>query len=370
MPVENLEKPAAELPPQLRSALEAGIDPSELGAMNSGGMGINIPINLSNWRHLTADQQEALAWMHQVAITDGMKWTDVEQATGYDKTTMFRVLKGTYEGSWDKICRAISSFRKLYEKRGKVQANVFADNRLYRQMEWILDYTLASNGCTMILGESGVGKTACAKEWQRRNNHGRTVLVEGLPIGGAHSLLRSIARAVGVNCSVSSSQMLDSVIRAFNPNRVLIVDEIQHYLPTAGKHPIALEMIRRIRDISGCSLAYLGTVRVRQQLKESGNAYMYEQITGRTSKPFILTDTLTEDDVLPIVRQYVAKPSDKLKEVLVAWANDRDLGRLRYVVEALRFGSRLASDQKQELNEKHIFAGHTLRERQQFGGAR
>jgi len=370
MPVENLETLETELPPQLRSAMDAGIDPSELGQINAANTGIAIPMNLANWKHLPQEQQDLLAWLHQIAITEGMGWTELAAAVNYDKTTMFRVLKGTYEGSFDKVCRSIASFKRLWEKRRKVQAAVFADNRTFRQMEWILDYTQGSNGCTMILGESGVGKTACAKEWQRRNGMGRTVFVEGLPIGGANSLLRLIAGAVGVSRTASATQMLDSVIRAFNPNRILIVDEIQHYLPTSGKMPVALEMIRRIRDISGCSLSYLGTVRVRQQLTQAGNSYMYEQITGRTSKPFVLTDTLTEDDVLPIARQYIPKPSDKLTEVLVAWANDRDLGRLRYVVEALRFGSRLASDQRQELNEKHIFAGHTLRERQQFGGAR
>lgn len=322
---------------------------------------INIPLNLRVWDHLAQEHQEQLAWFHQSALTDEMDWDEVEDALSYDKSTIFRVLKGTYDGSWDKIVSAIKSWRRLREKKGGIQGVEFVPNRIAREVEWILDYTMAGEGCAMMLGEAGVGKTICTKAWAHENNHGRSVLVEAMPVGGSKGLLRQIARAVGVNHTLTMVDMVESVVRAFNRHRILIIDEIQHHLPKASANrPVALELMRRIRDLSGCALVLIGTVRVRQELEGSGG-YMYEQITGRTSKPFFLPSELNEEDVLPIVKQFLKRPTDKFTEVAVSWANDRPLGRLRYVVESLRFASRLAVERKRDLTEEMVFAAHQLR---------
>lgn len=357
---ETQEHIAPEPPPV--SAAEARASTTREGARR-----IAIPLNLTVWRDLPEEYQQQLAWFHQSALNDDLDWEEVAQTIDYDKTTVFRVLKGTYEGSWEKIIAAIRSYRKLREKKAKSAFVEYVPNRIAAEVNWILDYTLTSEGCSMILGEAGVGKTICGKAWCRENNHGRSVFVEAMPCGGSRGLLKQIARQCGVNHSLNLVDMTDSVVRAFNKNRILIIDEIQHHLPkNTSSRPVALELIRRIRDLSGCALVFIGTVRVRQELEGNGS-YMYEQITGRTSKPFYLPSELVEGDVLPIVKQFIKRPSPKFMEVMVAWANDRPLGRLRYITEALRFAHRLATEKGREYTEELVYAAHQLRSRK--GGA-
>jgi hypothetical protein len=95
---------------------------------------------------------------------------------------------------------------------------------------------------------------------------------------------------------------------------------------------------------------------------------MFEQVIGRTGRPFYLPADFTEDDILPILTQFVKRPSSEFREVMLAWANDREIGRLRYVVDMLTFASKIAHDQNKPLTEEMVLAGHQLREKRSKRG--
>lgn len=348
-----------------------GVSPvsaSEQAEASSTHARINIPLNLENWKPLDEATRDQLAWFHQYILAEHLGYEEVERALGYDGSTIFRVLKGTYEGSWPNVIRAIRKFRaevdslkKLEARRGSLQRCAFVENRVSKRVAWILGYTLDRAGASLVLGEGGVGKTACLKAWSNDNNHGRSVVVESLPIGGAKGLLRQIAEKVGVNKNLNTHQMIEAVVRAFNDTRILIVDEIQHHVPLGVRTtPTALEMVRRIKDLSGCALAMFGTVRVTSDL--SRTPYFYEQIMRRTGKPYYLPDTFEETDVLPMVKQFIPRPTGRFMEVMLAWSNDRELGRLNYIVDMLTFASKLAHDNKKPLTEEMVLASHQMRE--------
>lgn len=366
MKAPSLETPKIELPVTRSEAAEA----------SSAHSRINIPLNLNNWKDLPADQVEQLQWFHQFILAEGKSWEQTENAIGYDKSTIFRILKGTYEGSWKNIAAAIKKYRadiaslqRLETMRGAIAKVVFAENRVTKRINWILDYTLARARSSLILGEGGIGKTVGAKQWSTDNNHGRSVFVECMPIGGAKGLLRQIAERVGVNKNLNMVQMLEAVTRAFNDTRILILDEIQHHVPQSPKaQPIALEMARRIKDLSGCGLAMFGTIRCDASLK--AQPYLYEQIMRRAGKPYYLPDTFEESDILPIITQFFKRPSRQFVDVMIDWSNDREAGRLNYLVDMITFASKIAHDSKKELTEEMVLAGHNLRVKRSHGDER
>lgn len=345
------------------------IEKSLAAEASSAHSRINVPLNLQNWKDLPAEIVEQLTWFHQHALNEGLSWNDLETALEYDHSTIFRVLKGTYEGSWTNVIKSIKSYRRLMASRASVQVAHFTKNPIYQRMAWALDYIFARGGCGLIIGEAGMGKTVCGKHWCHENNDGRSVFIECLPVGGAKGLLRQICEKVGANQNASLPSMLQMVARAFNKNRILVLDEAHQLLPGDMRgRPIVLDMVRRIHDLSGCALALIATERFEHDMKRT--RYMFEQIIGRTGKPFTLPNEFSASDVLPLVKQFIPDPSDKFVETMVLFSNDRDGGRLRYVVDCLSFASKIANDQRKKLTEEIVLAAHAMRERQANGKRR
>lgn len=331
---------------------------SDAAEASSAHARINVPLNLENWKHLDPGTQQELLWFHQHALDTKLDWEACCDALNYDRSTVFRILKGTYEGSWKNILKAIESYRKIIETRGTIQQNEFAENGISKLIFSGLRYAMANNSITLIVGESRMGKSTCAKVWRDRNNHGRSVFVTVPPYGGTKALLRAIAQAIGVNANLPVPQMLAAIYRGFNRNRILILDEAHRLLPGDRRtNPINLEIVRDIHDLTGCALALLATERFNMELRKS--EYQFEQLLGRIGMPIRLPKRLKESDILPILIQYIPEPSDTLISEALRIAND--LGRLGILVELLKVGSRMAAKDKKKLTETHIFAAIKLR---------
>lgn len=338
----------------------AAADNADAAEASSAHARVNIPLNLDNWRQVPAEVQESLLWFHQHVLDERLTWPQATEALGYERTVVFRALKGTYEGSWANIHKAIQSYKRIAIERAGIQRAGFADNSISRLIHAGLDYAMANNSITLVVGESGQGKTVACEAWRDRNNHGRSVLVEVPPIGGSRALLRCLAEAVGVNRSQPQDQMLEALVRAFNPNRMLIIDEARRLLPadTRGDvSPVKLEVIRYLHDRTKCAVALIATQRFDDTLKKL--SYQYEQVLGRIGQPVRLFRKVERKDTLPIVGQYLKRPSERVLALCDEIANQQ--GRLRVMGELFKVASRIASKSKQPLAEDHFFKAYALR---------
>lgn len=339
---------------------DAPVTKGEQAEAASAHARINIPLNLENWKHLPEATQKELLWFHQHLLDEGMKLEQAGEALDYDHTTVYRVLKGSYEGNWGNILKAIASYRKLLDSRGTIQKSEFAANRCTELIFGGLDYALANNSITLIVGESGQGKTMSARAWKRENNHGRAVLVTAPPYGGPKALLARIAEAVGVNKQLNFMQMQMCIYRAFNPHRVLIVDEAHRLLPgdRRAANPVMLEILRDIKDETDCALALIATQRFSTELQKG--EYMFEQVLGRIGMPVRLPRKMVEGDIEPILRQYFGRPGKAVMESALKIANE--LGRVRLLVEVLKVASRIAKRDGSRITEEHYFKSLKVRE--------
>jgi DNA transposition AAA+ family ATPase len=343
-----------------RSAEEAALEKSAAAEASSANSRINIPFNTENWSRLDPVVQEACMWFHQHALDAKLSWPDACEAIGYDRSTVFRVLKGTYEGSWPNVVKAINSYKKIVADRAGIQRVGFAENSISRLIWAGLDYAMANNSITLVVGESGQGKTVACEVWRDRNNHGRSVLVEVPPIGGTKMLLRVLAEAVGVNRNLAQDAMLEALVRAFNPNRMLIIDEARRLLPSDTRgdvNPVKLEIIRYIHDRTKCAVGLIATQRFDDTLKKL--SYQYEQVLGRVGQPVRLFRTIERKDYLPILTQYFAKPSDRCLAQCDLIVNEQ--GRLRVLGELLKVSTRIASKANTKVTEEHFFKAVALR---------
>ncbi|MBC8094354.1 MAG: AAA family ATPase [Akkermansiaceae bacterium] len=340
----------------------AEISKSENAEASSAHSRINIPLNLENWRALDQETQNELLWFHQHALDQKLTLKDCGAALGYDGSTVFRVLKGTYEGSWKNVVEAIRSYRKLVLNRATIQKNEFSENGLTRLIYAGLDYALANNSITLITGESRQGKSITVRNWQQANNHGRSVLITAPAFGGTKGLLRDICETCGQGKNKSTPDAHAAILRAFNGNRILIVDEAHRLLPGDRRsNPVNLEILRDIHDRTGCALALIATARFDAELRKG--EYMFEQLIGRIGMPIRLPRKIKKTDISPIVSQYVSRPSDALLDICNDIANKP--GRLGIMVETLKVASRIAKKKSAKLDESHIFSAIKLREQMQ-----
>ncbi len=345
-----------------QSANQPPVDKLLAAEASSAHARVNIPLNLQNWKHLSEDAQSDLTWLHQHILDRGLGWKEATEALGYDRSTIFRVLKGTYTGSLQKVQQAIRSFKKLTDQRGGIQRNEFVETGMSRLIFAGLDYAMANNSITMIIGESRMGKTISVAQWRDLNNHGRSVMLEVPPYGGTKALLTALAAVVGVNRNLNIVSMMEAILRSFNRNRILLVDEAHRLLPNDRRtNPTNLEILRHIHDKTGAALALVATARFEASLK--GSEYQFEQIVGRIGMPIRLPRTIKEKDIAPIVSQFLDDTNPEIMRELLQMANRP--GRLGIVVETLKVASRIASKAKQKLAEDHVRRAIALRQQMQ-----
>lgn len=346
----------------LQGKQDTEITASVAAEASSAHSRLNIPLNLENWKALNPEHQASLLWFHQHCLDARLSMKEAAAALCYDQSTVFRCLKGTYAGNYANIHSAIEGYRKILAERASIQRTNFAENTISRLIFAGLDYAMANNSITLISGESGLGKTFSCEQWRDANNHGRTVMVEIPPIGGTKSLLRVLCEAVGVNKNLSQDASVEALLRAFNPNRMLILDEARRLLPgdTRGEiNPAKLELIRYLHDRTKCAVALIATQRFDDTLRKL--SYQYEQVLGRIGQPVRLFRVVEEKDFGPIIRQYWPRPSAKLLATVHEVVNAGGSGHIRLLAELLKVSSRIAGKAKQELREEHFFKALALR---------
>jgi DNA transposition AAA+ family ATPase len=330
---------------------DSPVSKSELAKASSSKSRINLPFNLSNWKGLDDDTVDQLSWFHQHALEADLSWKQCEAALNYSQTTIWRALKGEYSGDLSKVADAIRSYRIIIAERSAIKHATFCESRLTRLVTGGLSYALANNSITRITGESRMGKTASAKYWRDQNNHGRTVFVTAPAYGGAKALLKEIAQCLGINRNLASTQMHESILRAFNSNRMLIVDEAHRLLPNDYRsNPVLVEILRDIHDRTGCGLAILTTERFNRSMEKS--SYQYEQVLGRIGMPVQLPREILWSDIKPIAAQYVTSIPGDLQAELVKIANAP--GRIGILCETLKFASRIAEKSHIDLSADTI----------------
>jgi len=337
---------------------EAPVSKSEIAKTSSAQSRINIPFSFANWKARAEAEVEQLSWFHQHLLEEDLTYHDATQALGYDRSTVYRILKGTYSGSWTNVIDKIKGYKKLVVERRLILHAEFRETALTKLICNGLSYALQNNSMTLIIGESRMGKTETSKYWRDKNNHGRTVYVTAPAYGGPKALLREIAFSLGINRNTSIAVMHESILRAFNKNRMLIIDEGHRLLPSDGKaNPVALEIVRDIHDRTHCGLAIIATERFSDTISKS--EYQFEQVIGRIGMPIRLGREIQGADIKPIITQYIPNPSKAVNKELLKIANSP--GRLGILCETLKVASKLAKSSNTEITNDTVMQAIKLR---------
>ena len=210
----------------------------------------------------TEDQQAVLRFWFYGARKNQWSQSRIATITGVSATSISRVNRGIYGTDASLIIEKLRKAQETYQESSDNPD--FIETSLANRLFTIFDKTRALRNVSILWGRLGIGKSECVAEYQRRNNHGRTVVVR-FPAGSTFTLfIFHVARACGIQPRGNSWDIRNKIISVLSAGqRLLIIDELHQAFLTARTDTAVkcIEFLREVCDKDGanCGLVLIGT---------------------------------------------------------------------------------------------------------------
>lgn len=230
----------------------------------------------------------------------------LSQVTGVSTTTLTRVFRGIYPTDAQAILIKLRKARENFSE--SVDNPDFIETSLARRMFTLFDKTRALRNVSILWGEMGIGKTECINEYQRQNNHGRTIRVR-FPAGASFAFfVNHVARACGVATrSQGQFQQREKIYQVLAAGqRLLIIDELhQAFLTTRTDTAVkCCEFLREIADVAGCGLVLVGTELLKKEIFTGAHKDALKQLVDRGTVQVQLPNKATRKDYAAFLNFY------------------------------------------------------------------
>jgi DNA transposition AAA+ family ATPase len=279
--------------------------------------------------------------------------------TGVSTTVLSRIFRGIYQTDGSAI---IQKLRKARENFALGEDNPdFISTSLAKRMFVLFDKTRALRNVTILWGVMGIGKTECITEYQRKNNHGRTLVVR-FPAGASFAFFVShVARACGVaTCSQSQFQQREKIYQVLAAGqRLLIIDELhQAFLTTRTDTAVkCCEFLREISDVAGCGLVLVGTELLRKEIFSGIHKEALRQLVDRGTVQVPLPGKATKQDYQAFLSYYgLPYPSESDGRAGEILADIIQSAGLRKLTMHLRDGAAYAKRRQEPYAWEHFVA--------------
>jgi DNA transposition AAA+ family ATPase len=247
----------------------------------------------------TDEQCRAIEWAYLHCVNDMARNAKaLADELGYDRTNVWKLFMGKYEGSLENVGKSIAAMRK------RVQARVaigFVRTAVTERISEAIDYAHTMGAMVVIRGDTGRGKSATARLWQSEHNHGSTFYVE-LPERTTYMrFMAAAARAMGSANSGTSDSFRQYVGKRLGRNRTLIVDEAGHLYNPKRPDPTTFDALRSLHDETRCGMVLIFTLPYWDAINRGPMSGYFEQFLGRVSYELeIPPDTIFEEEIAAI----------------------------------------------------------------------
>lgn len=256
---------------------------------------------------LPEEQQDVLRWWYFLGKDRGWPLTQLAKASGVSSTTLSRVFRGEYGAGLDQLCAALAKARESF--RDGVDNPEFIMTSLAKEIFAICDRVRALRTVAIVWGAMGIGKTAVLEEYQRRNNHGRTIYYRCEPGLTLVQFITSLGSACGVGFQGKQTQMRtrEKIYTLLGAGqRLLVIDELhQLFLRREGRDIAAVlqcEFLRTVFDKAGCGMVLTGTNALEKYMTAEKDALA--QLLDRGTMPIHLPGKPTKADAAAFMQNF------------------------------------------------------------------
>ena len=254
------------------------------------------------------DEGEDIFWLYSYAQEYHLKERDLAAKVGLDATTLYRVFRGNYgAASWSNVVKAIRDF-KAVEVEEKRKKNIgIIETQVKKTVFQACQAALNDGMPAFIYGASQIGKTTALLEFQRLNNHGRTVYLRMGSGWTRTRLVRELALRFGNGVKATKCWALeDAIFGSLTRYNLLIIDEFHLAFETAtdASSKSMMEFIREIYDRTGCGLVMSSTKVGLEGLEGGRNRLLFDQLRRRGVVKVILPDAPPVRDINAIARSF------------------------------------------------------------------
>ena len=226
-----------------------------------------------------------------------------------------------------------------------------------------LDMAKNLNAIVHITGPSGRSKTHAVREWQRRNNHGRSFYIDCPVSGGLRGLMEEISRRSGVTTGKNNNRLMDALERSFDYRHTIILDEVARLIPsTKSANIAALEFVRRLHDVCGCGVVLVSTEIFGKEMRGGRLADWFEQLLGRIEVPLVIPVKVSRQETAEICQAFCGNREASTELIKTAREIANGPGRVRLLFTLLRHAAMLARGKKDALGAGHLAAARDFRE--------
>lgn len=314
-----------------------------------------------NMKNYTPEQADTLRFWFYLGKQNAWGLSELAKRTGASSTTITRLFRCIYEGDIggqiEKLAKSRANFAESAENPD------FIPTSLSKIFFAACEKTRGLGNVTLMWGPMGIGKTTIAEEYQRQNNHGKTILIR-FPVGVTFAyFVQCVAKAAGVSTrSQSQFHMREKIIATLAAGkRLVIVDELhQAFLTTRGDTAVkCCEFLREIKDLSGCGLVLIGTELLQQEFFEGIHKASLAQLVDRGTVQIPLKKKPTDGDVKKFLAHYgLAYPGEADGDAETVLDAIIKSSGLRKLTMHLRDGLSYANKREEPYTWFHFTAAH------------
>lgn len=311
----------------------------------------------------TPAQADTIRYWYYEARDKGWSLTDLNRHTGGISTTSIsRIFRGIYDADPQKLCADLAKAREI--RLHSTENPEFIHTSLAARLFAIFDKTRAMSTTSILWGKMGIGKTTIIKEYQRLNNHGKTIAVR-CPAGAS---LAKFTYAIGRACGLAAGsfnhhQLKEKILAILTMGqRLIIIDELHQIFLTATPEAAirVCEFIRELADVSECGLVLIGTDALPQHIFKGVHKEALAQLVDRGTLQISLPAQATKTDIHKFLTAYnLTFPTEAAEPEAHQILNDiiKSSG-LRKLTLHLRDGASYAARKEQPYTWHHFVSAH------------